>query len=407
MAMQLPSRFSQPQAVFLLLAWLRLLASSLLLLFVVIVSQLPIAHIQHLINWPVFSAAYGCCLLLAAAGFALHQRVDHCWHLWLALLADTLLWFVLVYASGGAINPAISYLLVLLAVAALSMPLWAAAWLMLCHGLLYAVLLNIEPNTHHAHMLGWHLWGMWVLFLMTAMILLAVVYLLSRSLQQKEQAIARYREDTVRNEQLVAMGTLAATMAHELGSPLSTIAILAADIAGEDGDMLRQQVERCKQALARLKQADSGLYQPQAIHSSALLSQLQQEILLLKPACPLQLDDRLDARLQVAPLLRHALLALLTNAADAAASSLQCRLQRDGGQLLVDISHDGAAIDATLMQSLGRQRVESPGNGLGIGYFLANASIEHVGGRLLVSNLAGGGVLTRVMLPAERLLAND
>lgn len=401
------SRFNQPQAVFILLAWLRLIASGFLLIFVFAVGHLPIAHISHMIDWPLFLGTLAVVLAFSGLSFALRGRIFHGSQLWVVLVIDTLLWFVLIFASGGAINPAVSYLLVLLAVAALALSLMPAMVLLAINGLLYAALLQYEPDTHHGHMLDWHLWGMWVLFLMTAVILLTVIYLLSNALREKEKAIAEYREETVRNEQLVAMGTLAANIAHELGSPLSTISVLTEGIPGADGDMLRRQIERCRQALSQLKFADVGLYQPQTIDSCLLLEQLQKEVFLLQPACHIVIDDQLLQPLRVSPLFRQALLALMNNAAAAASNQVNAVLCQQQNHLLFDISHDGKAIADSLIQRLGKQQVESMGDGLGIGYFLANASIERVGGQLLVSNRPEGGVLTRVVLNAGELLSHD
>lgn len=405
----LPS-FSQPQAVFVLLMWLRLLACGLLFLFTLMAGQW-IEAIRPLIHWPLFLILLALTFFLNGVALASRRFVHQGWHLFITLLLDSLLWFALIWSSGGALNPATSYLLVLLAVAALSLNLPQAVTLLLLDGVLYALLLNSgtdSGNSHHNHgqhsnMLNWHLQGMWVLFLMTAMTMMAVIWLLGKKLREKEQAIARYREDTVRNEQLVAMGTLAANLAHELGSPLSTIMILAQDIPGEDGEMLRQQAERCRQVLTRLKFADSSIYQAQQLDSQQLFHQLQQEMLLLKPAIQIQWLDEVQQTLLFSPLLKQALLALLNNAADACRQQVTCRLYRQQTQLHIDIYHDGAAINPDLLQLLGQQRIESPGHGLGIGYFLANASIEHCGGTLLVSNLPDG-VLTRVSLPAERII---
>lgn len=401
------SQFSQPQAVFILLAWLRLIAAGFLLVFVFAVSRLPIAHIGHMVDWPLFLGTLFIVLVFSGLSFALRTHIFHSSQLWVVLVIDTLLWFVLIFASGGAINPAVSYLLVLLAVSALALSLIPACMLLAINGLLYAALLQYEPDTHHGHMLNWHLWGMWILFLMTAAILLAVIYLLGNALREKEQAIAEYREETVRNEQLVAMGTLAANIAHELGSPLSTISVLTEDLPGDDGKLLRKQIERCREALTQLKFADTGLYQPRAMASGQLLDQLQKEVLLLQPACDIAVDDRWQQPLLVSPLLKQALLALMNNAAAAAKSRVDCQLYCEAGQLLFDISHDGEPIAASLIHHLGKQRVEPVGDGLGIGYFLANASIERVGGQLLVSNLSQGGVLTRVLFNVHKMQAND
>lgn len=408
---QLFSSFSQPQALYTLLIWLRFVSCGLLFLLTLAASQW-VDSINQLMNWPLLLILSALAFCLNGVALSLRRFIRHTWQIGLCLVLDSLLWFALIAASGGAINPATSYVLVLLAVAALSLPWPQSVFLLVLNGVLYSVLLSsghdMSSHGHHHHgapntMLNLHLQGMWILFLMTASIMMLVIWLLAKRLQDKEQAIARYREETVRNEQLVAMGTLAANLAHELGSPLSTIMILAQDVEGEDGDLLRQQTERCRVALSRLKFTDSGIYQAQALASEQLLKQLQQEMLLLKPLVNFSWQDQLQAPLMVAPLLKQALLALLNNAAEAALKEVRCTISRQINSVQIDIVHDGARIDTELLQQLGHQRVESQKSGLGIGYFLANASIEHCGGTLLVSNLSTG-VLTQVSLPLTGVL---
>ena len=65
-------------------------------------------------------------------------------------------------------------------------------------------------------------------------------------------------------------------------------------------------------------------------------------------------------------------------------------------ELFIDIKHDGLAIKESLIKQLGLQLVKSTSDGLGIGYYLANASIERLSGQLQISNQKDG-VLTRVI----------
>src|SRR5699024_2458726 len=101
------------------------------------------------------------------------------------------------------------------------------------------------------------------------------------------------RERALRNEHIVALGTLAAGAAHELATPLSTMAVLSremqADADGEQAEnlrCLREQIDACKSTLARLRGYDPGEARSDA--ADVWRGQLADDWRLVRPAVPLQ-----------------------------------------------------------------------------------------------------------------------
>lgn len=399
------SRFSEPQAVIFLLGWLRILTTGLLVTFCAIAEWAGMQILQPLLDWKRIGLTVAMVAGLCLATLWFRHREAGRNVLLVMLLLDIVAWSLLVDASGGAINPAISYLLVLLSIAALSLTgVQAFLLAIITVGLYGWIMLSQSPHSgHHGHMMmGWHLWGMWVLFVLNTAIMLVVIAVLSRALREKDHAIAAYREETVRNEQLVSMGTLAANIAHELGTPLSTIAIVLDDSEFEEKPLVEQQLERCRKALQQLKTTTRQLNSSKVINSSELLQLWVHEALLLQPGARIHHDDQLQENIYVSPLLEQAILALLNNAIEAASTQVTVVVLRQSEKILVDIRHDGKPVSDELLKLLGHQVVESSKQGLGLGYYLANASIERLGGQLHISN-QGDGVLTRISFPRAML----
>lgn len=404
MKQRLPlAQFSEPQAVLFLLGWLRLITTGLLLFFCGIAEFLNVEGIKTFLDWQLIFICSSIVICLSIFTHLFKHRDITKSHLVTVLFLDIICWSALISASGGSINPAISYLLVLLSIAALSLSGKQAFILTAITVILYAWIMNTQPQSHHGHMMGWHLWGMWVLFMLNAVIMLVVIILLGRALREKDKAIANYREETVRNEQLVSMGTMAANLAHELGTPLSTIAVLIDDIEHEDIHIIHQQIERCKNALAQLKTASVKFNESSLCTSEQFLARLVHETLLLKPDANIEWIDQVQQNLMISPLFEQALLALLNNAIDASEEIVDIKLYRESQTLVFDIMHDGEKVSESLLKVLGQKMVESK-NGLGLGYYLANATIERWGGRLQIKN-SPEGVLTRIEFPWDKVVA--
>lgn len=187
---------------------------------------------------------------------------------------DVLILTGLLYFSGGPSNPFNSLYIVHIALAAVVLRAgwtWALVALSLaCSGLLFVshVWLETDPS-RYAGIMQHHLEGMWVAFFVSAAFIVYFVTRVGRELGEREGELAELRVVTAEREKLAALATLAAGAAHELATPLSTIAIAAKEMqrslekklgedgAVEDARLIRDQVERCRTILDQMS-ADAG-----------------------------------------------------------------------------------------------------------------------------------------------------
>jgi len=273
-------------------------------------------------------------------------------------------------------------------------------------------------DDHNKHLIEFalHVSGMWLAFVLSTVIIAWFVVKMSSSIRERDQDLAKAREHALRNEQIIALGTLAAGAAHELGTPLSTMAVVAGELQQEytqDAEfqnnihILRDQIAHCKQTLTQLL-AKAG--QARAEHGSELpvdvfLNQILDKWKLIRPSVKFtyQSTGNLPApKIMDNQLLSQSLLNLLNNAADASSECIEIKSHWDSNlELKLEINDDGKGLSAEVMQRAGEAffSTKAPGQGFGIGLFLANANIERFGGSVRLFNLEGGGACTQVVLP--------
>jgi two-component system sensor histidine kinase RegB len=336
------------------------------------------------------------------------------------LACDLLIHSVLLYYSGGSTNPFVSYYLVPLTIAAATLP-----WLysMVLSGLAltgYTALLiwyhplHLHGVQHEAMLISLHLFGMWLNFALSAAFITFFVVKMAGAVRRQVQLQAERREESMRDQQLLAVATQAAGAAHELGTPLATMSVLIKELRREHPDpllqedlaVLQEQVKLCKetlQQLVRAAEADRRLtVEEQSV--AAWLETTLNRWHLMRPEATYRyqiLGIGSIPRLAPPPDLTQALLNLLNNAADACADKLDIRVDWNVLEMCISIRDHGAGVPLAIAEQLGKPFITTKGKGFGLGLFLSQASVTRAGGSVKLYNHEEGGTLTELRLPRQ------
>jgi two-component system sensor histidine kinase RegB len=368
--------------------------------------------------------------------------------LFMQLSVDVLVLTVLLYYSGGSTNPFVSIYLLPLVIAAATLPrrlIWGMAALTLtCYSLLMVWYVPL-PNSHaqhapaamqqmdHSHhnmdmpsapavvkaspledAFNIHVLGMWLGFLISAVVVSYFAVEMARAVRVRDAQLNRVREEILRNERIVALGTQAAGAAHELGTPLSTMSVVIGEMRRDCTDpehqdnliILDDQVRNCKRIL------DSLLKHAQETSSELSLEEFIRNVLdewqLLRPTVHYLFQvsgHQPSPRVRADLALRSALLNLLNNAADASPDEMDIVLRWDNVNITLEILDHGPGLTPEAAARAGSAFFTTKQEGRGLGLFLANATLERLGGSVSLSNREGGGATTAVNLPLLRISA--
>ena len=355
-------------------------------------------------------------LFVVATAWRLRQDIPATQMEFLAhLLADLSMFAMLLFFSGGATNPFVSLMLVPIVIAAISLrPRWV--WLLAAvAGGFYTLLLFFyqplaisDPVAAH----GMHLGGMWFNFLVSAGLIAFFVTRMHAGLRARDQELSALREKQLRDERIVALGTQAALAAHELATPLATIQTTAHELAsefandpdiGNDCRLLERQAQACKRILTQLAaraQDSTPAAQPLDAWLAALIERWQ----VLRPDAQLLGAPPSIGRIFSPPDgLEQAILNVLNNAADASPGAVEFSAETDGGVLVIEIADRGPGFSPEHKAQAGRvQFSNKPGRGWGMGLALTHATLERLGGALILAERDGGGTRVRITLPWDQ-----
>lgn len=329
------------------------------------------------------------------------------------LMADLAGLTILLLYTGGWTNPFVSMLFLPVVLAALLLPdrlAWLVGGLALAAYSLLAYI-NIPLNIPAEKAFYLHISGMWFNFAASVLLVLYFVLRLRKRLQQRERELAAFREETLRNEQVLAVALTAASAAHELGTPLNTLALIndqllaeANDATREDLQLMQSQIQRCKSILKDLSRTAQSSARAESIPADHYLARLVEEWRLLRPnmAASVKWTGDSDAPRILPPAsLDQSLLNLLDNAANASGDAVQLEACLANGGLRIDILDTGPG-PASALRALAEPG-KSNRDGLGLGLFLTNASIERLGGHVILSERKEGGTCVSVWVPMQTL----
>ena len=421
---------------FLHLRWLAVIGQLLTLVVVRygLQIELPIAPIAGLIAvtaatnlayWLWLSHLYRC-------GLAPADRLPTSQVISALMLIDILDLTGLLYLTAGVANPFWLFYFVNIAMAAaIVTPGWAwGLWFctVACVTLLLTIRsqpINILSFTDFAS-LDSHRWtiakqGYLISFVACSGIITYFITILTGELRHREHAIKDAQEAKSRNRQLESLATLAGGAAHELASPLSTIAVVAkelsrtlekqavAESAIRDVSLIRSELDRCRQILDRMTAA-TGEAAGERLQSIRIDDLLQETLLGVREADRVELSchgniQQLTSLLPVQAT-AQALRNLVQNALDASPSDSSVRLSataRDG-DWWIEVSDDGEGMSEQVQQRIGEPffTTKEPGKGMGLGVYLAMNVLKRLEGELKFSSRSGQGTTAHVRIPVHR-----
>ena len=233
-----------------------------------------------------------------------------------------------------------------------------------------------------------------------------------------------------REHRLASLGALATAAAHELGTPLGTIAVVARELERalpenstevEDVRLLRQQAERCRAIIARLANPEEALVGSTArLPLGAFLDDIAahhrgEDVDITINLALAKDDENPVPQVWRAPELLHGLGNIIENAADFAASTVAVSARWDAQFLDISVADDGPGFAPEIFEALGEPYITSrPGHhalgesdmgpqgpldeheGMGLGFFIAKILLEQTGGLVKAENPPGGGAMVSV-----------
>ncbi|MCR4305349.1 MAG: ATP-binding protein [Gallionella sp.] len=338
------------------------------------------------------------------------------------LCTDVLGLSILLYFGGGSTNPFVSLFLLPLVIAAATLPgrySWGMASLTAaCYSVLMFYYIPLPHNHQHDSDSAFnaHVLGMWLGFVISAVVVAYFVVQMAQAVRSRDTMLARVREEILRNERIVTLGIQAAGAAHELGTPLSTMAVvigeLRHDVAARpewrDGlAILEEQVRGCKRILDKILANAQDKGAASLRPADRLVAEVLDEWQLLRPTAQYiysspgkEASDGVAAPfISVDASLRAALMNLLNNAADASPQAIEICPQWDAKSFTLEIHDHGEGLSKEAALKAGSAFFTTKTGGHGVGLFLANATIERMGGSVRLFNRKEGGATTLLTLP--------
>ena len=371
-------------------------------------------------------------LLLSIAGLGVlngialwrlsHATATSQQELFMQLLGDIAALSALFYFSGGYSNPFIWMYLLPITVAAVALRrlfAWIIASLSIaCYTLLmfyHVPLSHLHLNTHGDVTLDIHLVGMWLGFVVSATIVAIFIARIGQNLRDYDKTIAEVRESALESERMLALGSFATSAAHELGTPLSTMAVVCKELTQEYANqpelinqltLLRSQVSRCKEILSSITR-DAG--QARASDSDIkgiLLTDFIEEVIQrwrdTRPATELIVSiskSKVNPLIVMDRTLTQAILNLLDNAADESPEQVRFSASWNEHELSIQIRDFGKGLSSEVKQLIGTPFFTSKNNeGMGLGVYLTQVTLARYDGQLSLDNHPEGGVMTSVKL---------
>jgi two-component system sensor histidine kinase RegB len=374
----------------------------------------------------------------------------------LGVAVDLIAIGALLAASGGAANPLSAVFFVHVALSASLLPARTTFALAALAACLFASLFALPsgaccPNHPANGAFSTHLYGMWLAFVLASGLVAFFLTRVRTALDAHEREIALLRRRADDQSRFASLGTLAAGTAHELATPLGTIAVLAGELqAAPEAAAIVAQVSRCRDILTRMQagvatpvtdggsagqarlrpqapvNAGASPVPPRAAAGTAARAAVEAAVDTWRRAHPgvlVTVSTDLEPAATVplsADEIEAALGALLDNALHATGlarstmtmggsrasgdlAPISVAVTHDRGAVVVRVEDRGTGVAPHLLGRLGEPFLTSkePGEGMGLGLYLVRTLLAHVGGGLEVAPNEPQGTRVTLRFAAE------
>lgn len=340
------------------------------------------------------------------------------WHL-AAVMAVDVAWLTgLLYFTGGPSNPFSFLYLVQIALAAVVLHAhWTWMLVALSLGSFGLLLLGHQPLDAQEGAV--HQQGMWVALGVASAFIVHFLLRITAALGERERELGHARNLAARQERLASLATMAAGAAHELSTPLGTIALVAKELERalarqgtqdmiEDARLIREQVGRCRVILDQMA-GGAGEHPGESIEPVTVDVLMREALADTRAAPGVRLDLAAGAGRTVLRLppraVAQALRNVITNAQDASRPDhevvVAATRARDGVSIEVIDRGQGMSTDVLARAGEPFFTTKDPDRGMGLGLFLTRAVIEGLGGSLRIDSIPGQGTCATLTLPVQ------
>lgn len=349
-------------------------------------------------------------------------------HLLLGLLVDVGALTALLYLAGGIANPFVFlYVLQVVLAAVLLRP--RSRWLVVALTTGCVVALAVVPGPVElpadpaAGLADRYVEGLLLCFVLVATLLVVFIGRIGEILRARDARLAALRQRAAEEEHIVRMGLLASGAAHELGTPLSTLAVILGDWQHlphftsdpellQDVAEMQAQVLRCKAIVGGILQS-AGEVRGEAPHvttARALVDGMAAEWQRSRAMPGLRFVNRIDDDMAIVADvgLRQMLFNILDNAHEASPGDVALDARVEADQLVLAVQDGGPGFDPGMLERLGtpyRSSKGAPGRGLGL--FLSVNVARTLGGTIAARNRLEGGAAVTVRIPLQALAPYD
>lgn len=339
----------------------------------------------------------------------------------LQLFADVVALTILLGFSGGAANPFAGMYLLPLTLAAIWLP-WSRTWpftlaTLACystiavfhHPLALDGVVAVPPVL---------VLGLWVNFAVVACMIALFVTRIASSLYGRDHALSIARERDIRNEHLVRIGTLAAGAAHELNSPMASVALVLQELDEQcgtcprDPDLhrhlraLREQLDTCRQTLVMLLMEGERAFAGGGGHVplNRFVGEVVEAFRRRRPDASVAVSIDTPGPMPTIPddvALAQGIANLLANAADVSPDAVELRTACTRDEIRIVVRDKGPGIPPEVEEKLGTLffSTKASDRGSGLGVCLASLAVARLGGSLRIGNAEGGGAVAEIVLP--------